>query len=92
MQCDALCCSLMQRVAVCCSVLILQYVSLDACDLSKKSVQLGRPSFFRGSESEYISSFVRAAVCCCSVLHCAALCCSVLHCAALCCIALLSRV
>jgi len=72
----------LQRVTACRSVLMLQYVSLDACDLSKKSVQLGMPSFFRGSESKYISSFVRAAVCFCSVLQCAAVCCSVLQCAA----------
>ena len=63
-QCVAVCCSVLQCVAACCSV--LQYVAV--CYLSKSTWRRG------------LSSSV-----CCSVLQCVAVCCSVLQCVAVCC-------
>jgi len=79
---DAVCCSVLQCVAVCCSV------SQSACCSVLQCVAVTTRTNHNTADSQQW----RAAVCCsmlqlacCSVLPCVAVCCSVLPCVAVCC-------
>ena len=72
LKCYIACCSVLQRVAVWCGVLRVEFAE----------VQQDTHAIYR--RQTYISVMQCAAVCC-SVLQCVAVCCSVLHCVAVCC-------
>jgi len=75
LQCDAVSCSVLQCVEVCCRVCcsVLQYVSHD---------KLGPRPLWYLPILEYMLQCVAV---CCSVLQCVAVCCSVLQCVAVYC-------
>ena len=99
LQCDTVCCSMLQRVAVCCSGAVIlinvkNIESQDRCCCVLQWVAVGC------SEWQCVAvccsglqcvAVCRGALCmspckpCCSVLQCVAVCCSVLQCVAVCC-------
>ena len=68
------CCSVLQSVAVCCSVCLYLELCLDL-DLNGLTVHSGG----------LCCSVLQCVAVCCSVLQCVAVCCSVLQCVAVCC-------
>jgi len=83
-----LCCSVLQRVAVCCSV--LHCVVRQARSRMNESClfQLARSLLFYIAVRIVCCSVLQCVAVCCSVLQCVAVCCSVFQCVALCCFVL----
>ena len=77
----AVCCSVLQCVAVRCSV--LQYVTPHAWTSSCTHVDESRHKYITARRGH--GSVLQCVAACCSVLQCVAVCCSVLQCVAVCC-------
>jgi len=93
LQCVAVCCSVLQGVAVRCSALqcvkcVAVCCSMLQCRPQRCAISPGLDS---SSSASYHTSVLQCVAACCTVLQCVALCCSVLQCVAVCCSVLQQR-
>jgi len=87
LQCVAVCCSVLQGVAVRCSALqcvkcVAVCCSMLQCRPQRCAISPGLDS---SSSASYHTSVLQCVAACCTVLQCVALCCSVLQCVAVFC-------
>jgi len=78
-----------QSVAVCYSVLQCGAVCCSAVRVDYASPRFALQNYWRGNDNTECCGVLQCVAVCCSVLLCVAVCCSVLQCAAVCCCVLL---